>query len=246
MIEAIIIDDEPLARDVIRKFLEDFPEITVVAECNNGFEGIKAITEHKPQLIFLDIQMPKLTGFEMLEILDENPVIIFSTAYDQYALKAFDLSAVDYLLKPYSKSRFAEAIKKALLKIQNPEDNAKTIQALKNESKVTSEIDRIVIRNGAKINIIDLEDIEYLQAQDDYVEIHSEGKKYLKQATMKFYEEKLPDEFVRVHRSFILNINSLDKIEPFSKDTYVAILKSGEKISVSKSGYQLLKEKLKF
>ena len=246
MINAIIIDDEQLAREVIKKFLEDFEEIIIVAECNNGFEGIKAITEHKPQLIFLDIQMPKLTGFEMLEILEENPVIIFSTAYDQYALKAFDLSAADYLLKPYSKARFAEAVKKALSKIQHPEENAKIIQALKNESEASSEIERIVIRNGAKINIIDLEDIEYLQAQDDYVEIHSEGKKYLKQTTMKFYEEKLPKEFVRVHRSFILNINSLDKIEPMSKDSYVAVLKNTERISVSKSGYQLLKEKLNF
>lgn len=246
MISAIIIDDEQLARDVIKKFLEDFQDIQVVAECNNGFEGIKAITEYKPQLVFLDIQMPKLTGFEMLEILDENPVIIFSTAYDQFALKAFDLSAADYLLKPYSKSRFSEAINKAKQKIYQPEENTAILTSLKKEAERHSKIDRIVIRNGAKINIIALEDIEYLQAQDDYVEIHSEGKKYLKQATMKHFEQNLPAEFVRVHRSFIIRIDQLDKIEPYSKDTYVAILKNSEKVAVSKSGYQLLKERLNF
>ncbi|MEQ8924289.1 MAG: LytTR family transcriptional regulator DNA-binding domain-containing protein [Fulvivirga sp.] len=246
MIKAIIIDDEQLARDVIRKFLEDFDQIEIAAECANGFEGIKAIAEHQPELLFLDVQMPKLTGFEMLELLDPAPVIVFSTAYDQYAIKAFELSAADYLLKPYSRDRFKEAVNKALDKIHKPEENKKSLDKLQESSLSKEKIDRIVIRSGSKLTIISVDDIDYIEAQDDYVEVHSAGKKYLKQMTMKALENSLPDEFVRVHRSAIIHIDRLDKIEPYSKDSYVAILKSGEKVSVSRSGYQLLKEKLGF
>ena len=244
MIKAIIIDDEQLARDVIKKFLSSFTGIEVVAECANGFEGIKAIAEHKPQLLFLDIQMPKLTGFEMLELLDEKPIIIFSTAFDQYAIKAFELSAADYLLKPYSKARFEEAVIKALKKVDEEVDADEVAEAVLDNRQTKEKLDRIVIKNGSQIVIIAAEKVDYIQAQDDYVAVHTEGKKYLKQMTMKYLEENLPDEFVRVHRSFIVYVNQIDKIEPFSKDSYIAILKSGEKVSVSRSGYGLLKEKL--
>ncbi len=244
MKKAIIIDDEQLAREDNIKFLSSFTGIEVVAECANGFEGIKAIAEHKPQLLFLDIQMPKLTGFEMLELLDEKPIIIFSTAFDQYAIKAFELSAADYLLKPYSKARFEEAVIKALKKVDEEVDADEVAEAVLDNRQTKEKLDRIVIKNGSQIVIIAAEKVDYIQAQDDYVAVHTEGKKYLKQMTMKYLEENLPDEFVRVHRSFIVYVNQIDKIEPFSKDSYIAILKSGEKVSVSRSGYGLLKEKL--
>lgn len=247
MIKALIIDDEKLARDVIKKFLQDFDEIEVVEECANGFEGMKAITTHKPELIFLDIQMPKLTGFEMLELLDEKPVIIFSTAYDEYAIKAFELSAADYLLKPYSKKRFDEAVNKARAKIENRTENDTIVAKVLSQLPEKEVLDRIVIKNGTKILIVSVEEINYFEAQDDYVALYTHGKKYLKQLTMKYLAEKLPsDKFVRVHRSYIVAIDQIDKLEAFSKDTYLAILKTGEKISVSRSGYQLLREKLGF
>ena len=243
MIKAIIIDDEQLARDLIKRFLQDFPQIELVAECANGFDGFKAINEHEPQLIFLDVQMPKLTGFEMLELVDNPPVIIFSTAFDQYAIKAFEQSAADYLLKPYSKARFAEAIEKALKKVNNENANQLVTTQVLEEAR-SEQLDRIVIKNGAKINIIGIDQIEYFQAQDDYVAVFSGGKKHLKQTTMKYLEDHLSDDFVRVHRSYIVKVDEIDKLEPYSKDSYVAILKSGEKISVSRSGYQTLKERL--
>lgn len=244
MIKAVIIDDEQLAREVIKKFLTGFTGIEVVEECSNGFEGIKAITTHQPQLIFLDIQMPKLTGFEMLELLDEKPIIIFSTAFDQYAIKAFELSAADYLLKPYSKARFEEAVIKALKKVDEEVDTEEVAEAVLDNRQSKEKLDRVVIKNGAKIIILAVDKIDYLQAQDDYVAVYSEGKKYLKQITMKYLEENLPEEFVRVHRSYIVHINQIDKIEAYSKDSYVAILKNADKVSVSRNGYHLLKELL--
>lgn len=244
MIKAVIIDDEQLAREVIKKFLTGFTGIEVVEECSNGFEGIKAITTHQPQLIFLDIQMPKLTGFEMLELLDEKPIIIFSTAFDQYAIKAFELSAADYLLKPYSKARFEEAVIKALKKVDEEVDTEEVAEAVLDNRQSKEKLDRVVIKNGAKIIILAVDQIDYLQAQDDYVAVYSEGKKYLKQITMKYLEENLPEEFVRVHRSYIVHINQIDKIEAYSKDSYVAILKNADKVSVSRNGYHLLKELL--
>jgi two-component system, LytTR family, response regulator len=247
MIKAIVIDDEKLARDVIVKFLENHDQIELVAQCINGFEGVKAISEHQPQLIFLDVQMPKLTGFEMLELIDEKPVIIFSTAYDQYAIKAFEQNAADYLLKPYAKTRFDEAIEKALSKIKNQQTDEEVISKVVNNQVTNESLDRIVIKNGTKILIIGIDEINYFEAQDDYVAVHSQGKKYLKQFTMKHLTDKLPaDKFVRVHRSFIVAINQIDKLEAYSKDSYLAILKTGEKISVSRNGYNELRERLNF
>lgn len=247
MIKAIIIDDEELARDLIKKFLSESSDVEIVAECANGFDGAKAIAEYKPDLIFLDVQMPKLTGFEMLEIIDERPVIIFSTAFDQYALKAFEQSAADYLLKPYSKTRFLEALAKAIGQVESKQPAAATIEKVIASKQALEQLDRIVIKNGSKILILSVDDISYFEAQDDYVAIYSEGKKYLKQLTMKYLESSLPEDlFVRVHRSYIVAISQIDKLEPYSKDAFIAILKSGDKISVSRSGYNLLREKLNF
>ena len=246
MVTAVIIDDEKLAREIVRSYLKAFPQIEIVGECANGFEGVKVISELKPDLIFLDVQMPKLTGFEMLELLDDVPVIIFSTAYDQYAIKAFEKSAVDYLLKPYSQARFNEAVEKALGKLGAQQvHGVKDIRQAREEYSET--LDRIVVRVGHKIIIIPLDKIEYIEAQDDYVAINSEGKKYLKQLTMKYLETSLPkDSFTRVHRSFIVKINQIDRLEAYSKDAFVAILKSARTVPVSRSGYTLLKEVLHF
>lgn len=246
MTRAIIIDDEQLARDIIKKFLST-SDIEVVAECANGFDGAKAIAEHKPDLIFLDVQMPKLTGFEMLEIIDERPVIIFSTAFDQYALKAFEQSAADYLLKPYSKDRFNEALSKALTQVRNNQSGEQVIEKVIEAKKEAEQLDRIVIKNGSKILILSVDDISHFEAQDDYVAVHSNGKKYLKQLTMKHLADSLPqDMFARVHRSYIVAISLIDKLEAYSKDSFIAILKTGEKIPVSRTGYNELKEKLNF
>lgn len=246
MINAIIIDDEKIARDVVKTYLQKHQqEIHVVAECTNGFEGVKAITELKPDLIFLDIQMPKLTGFEMLELLDEQPCIIFSTAYDEFAIRAFEMSAADYLLKPYDQERFDKAIQQAMDKIGNTK-KTEVDEVLKNVNQTIEKLERVVIKQGTKIIILSIDEINYFEAQDDYVAVHTEdGKKYLKQWTMKFLEEALPvDRFVRVHRSYIVKLDSIDKLEAYSKDSYLAKLKSGETTLVSRSGYQKLKEAL--
>ncbi|MEM6359748.1 MAG: LytTR family transcriptional regulator DNA-binding domain-containing protein [Bacteroidota bacterium] len=248
MTRVLIIDDEKLARDIIKAYLKPHTGFEIIGECQNGFEGVKMIHDEKPDVVFLDIQMPKLTGFEMLELLDEPPVIVFSTAYDEFAIKAFENNAVDYLLKPYSQDRFDSAIEKALEKLQGKVDNKETVSNLVDEHRnAIDELDRIVIRLGSKIVILDLDTIDYFEAQDDYVAIHSEEQKYLKQVRMKFLESALPqDKFIRVHRSYIVAVSRIDKIEAYSKDSYLALLKTGVKIPVSRTGYNALKEGLGF
>lgn len=244
MIKAVIIDDEKLARDVIKAYLKN-TDVEIVAECPNGFEGIKAINEHHPDLIFLDIQMPKLTGFEMLELIENPPIVIFSTAFDQYAIKAFELNAADYLLKPYNQQRFQSALEKALYKIEKPDNAAEKVVNTHREQ--LEELERIVIRSGNNILIIPINDIDFFEAQDDYVSIHTGGKKYLKQMTLKWLEDVLPsDRFVRIHRSFIVAVDAIDKLEAYSKDAYIAKLKNGETVSVSRMGYGKLKDTLDF
>lgn len=239
-IKVIIIDDEKLARDIVKEYLQKHNQFELLEECENGFEGLKKINELKPDLIFLDIQMPKLTGFEMLELLDEPPLIIFTTAYDEYALKAFEVNAADYLLKPFSKERFGSAVNKVL----SAENENKTIvKKVKEDNSPQEKLDRIVVKKQNDIIIIPLDKILFLEAQDDYVAVHSEAGYFLKQKRMKFYEQNLPEkEFVRIHRSHIINLAHLKKIELIEKDTYHAILKDGKSLPVSKSGYSRLKE----
>lgn len=241
--KAIIIDDEKLARDLVRNFLHIFENIEIVAECENGFEGIKSINEHNPDLIFLDIQMPKLNGFEMLELLDNSHNIIFTTAYDQYALKAFEVNAVDYLLKPFSRERFAEAVNKVIEKIGKNENSTQN-SILRQSDFIQSDekLTRIVVKKGNKIVVLPIDLIKYFEAQDDYINIVSSEGSFLKQNRMKYYEEHLPDFFIRIHRSFIANLNEIKEISLLEKDSHVVILKSGEKLPVSKSGYIKLKE----
>jgi len=247
-IRAIIIEDETPARELLKYMLKDHDEITVIAECADGFCGLKEIKEKKPDLIFLDIQMPKLSGFELIEVLDERPYVIFTTAFDQYAIKAFELNAVDYLLKPFSKARLDEALAKALGRIsKNDQQNVQIDNLISTRPEEAGPITRIVIRKGSGIKIISLSSVSYIGAEDDYVMIYYNEGKALKQQTMKYYEDCLPSaSFLRVHRSFIVNIEKITRLEPYSKDNYVAVLSSGEKIPVSRSGYKALRERLNF
>ena len=236
----IIIDDEQPARDLLKVYLKEYAAIQIVAEASNGFEAAKLVNELKPELIFLDIQMPKIDGFEMLELLEEVPQVIFCTAFDQYALKAFDKNAVDYLLKPFSKSRFAEALEKVSL-------NQQTRQSVKlpQVADYQQPLERVVIRDRKEIIIIDVADIDFLEAQDDYVEIHTPIGHWLKQKTMKYFEESLDDrKFCRVHRKYLIRLDRLNKIDKLGKETYTAVLKNGKNIPVSQTGYTRLRELL--
>ncbi|MBO7522317.1 MAG: response regulator [Bacteroidales bacterium] len=246
MLRTVIIDDEAPARDLLRHYLKDIDSVEIVGECENGFEGLKVISELKPDLVILDIQMPKLTGFEMLEVLNERPNVIFATAYDQYAIKAFELSAVDYLLKPFSKERLQNAISKV---VEKKKDNASKPNEVDNViqaySEQTNGVNRIVVKKGNAIKVIPLSDIKYLEAEGDYVMVHYSDGKALKQQTMKYFEENLPASFLRIHRAYIVNMDLVIGIEPYGKDVHVAILSTGEKLQVSKNGYKNIKERLK-
>lgn len=245
--KAIIIDDENLARELIKAYLKKFEAIEVVAECADGFEGLKAIQQHSPDLVFLDIQMPKITGFELLELLEQPPVVIFSTAFDQYAIKAFELNATDYLLKPYSEERFAEAVKKAMDKVGQKENNQQELENLKETRTEQEALDRIVVKTGNKIHILGLPQVHHFEAQDDYVAIHSDQGKFLKLMRMKALENGLPsDDFVRIHRSHIVNVKQIEKLELYEKDSYILYLKTGQQLPVSRSGHGRLKEVLKY
>ncbi len=247
-INTLIIDDEHLARQIIRGYLEEDEEIEIAAECSDGFQGFKLINELKPDLVFLDVMMPKLTGFEMLELLENPPVIIFSTAYDQYAIKAFEQNAVDYLLKPYASARFAEALKKAKEKLKSKSANQQSIKnILDDQNEKIDALTRVAVRTGTKIDIIPVEKIKYLEAQDDYVKLYTEEGNFLKQQTMKFYESHLPeDDFLRIHRSYIVRLKEISRVEQMGKDTHVVLLHDGKQLSVSRSGYSKLKEVLGF
>jgi len=247
----LLIDDEALARNVLRNYLKERDDVEIAGEAANGFDGLKLIQELQPDLVFLDVQMPKLTGFEMLELMDptQRPMIIFCTAYDEYALKAFEQNAVDYLLKPFSKSRLDEAIRRAEVHVRenNPAHQQAVQQAVDTHRESLGALDRLVVRQGTKIIIIPAGEIEHIQAEDDYVAIHSQGRKYLKQLTMKSLEDSLnPEEFVRIHRSHIVAVRMIDRLEAYTKDSYVAILTSGDKLPVSRGGYQTLREMLGF
>ncbi|MCB9174275.1 MAG: LytTR family transcriptional regulator DNA-binding domain-containing protein [Flavobacteriales bacterium] len=236
-LKAIIIEDEPLARDLIKNFLSSEKDIELIGEFDNGFSGLKAINELKPDIVFLDVQMPKLTGIELLELLDEYPKIIFTTAYDEFAIKAFELNAVDYLLKPFSKERFKQALSKVGTKTSN------NIEQLKNHVLKSTAINKIVVKSSNNVVVIPINDIIYFESEDDYVMIYTRTGKHLKHITMKVLEEQLDaSKFVRIHRSFIINVDELTKIEKFGKDNYQVILNGNIKLSVSRLRYQELKQ----
>ncbi len=242
MIKTILIDDEPLARSMVKEYLQPHAHIEIVAECNDGFEGVKAIAQHKPDLIFLDIQMPKINGFEMLELLEAPPAVIFTTAFDEYAIKAFESHAIDYLLKPFSKERFDKALQKWM---GSRVPDTKNTSALIETIAQPEERQRIVVKKGTNIVIVPVHAVYYIEAYDDYVKIHTKEGFYLKKKTMSHYEQTLDaTSFVRVHRSYLLNVQELTKIEPLEKDNHVALLKNGTRIPLSQSGYTKLKSVL--
>jgi len=240
VIRAIVVDDEKLARKYLREMLVEHPAVEVVTECANGFEAVKAVGEHSPDLLFLDIQMPKLDGFEVLELIDDGPAVVFVTAYDQYALKAFDAHAVDYLLKPFSPERLAEAIDKVR---RNLGQGLPPIDELKRAARPDEgPLRRVVVRDGSSVTIVADRDIDYVQAEDDYIAIHTGGRSLLKHQTIKSLEAELdPAMFVRIHRSTIVNVDRIDRIELLAKDRYVACLDDGAQLNISRSGHKRLK-----
>jgi two-component system LytT family response regulator len=242
----VIVDDEPLARSVVREYASADPSVEVVADCANGFEAVKAVSELKPDLVLLDVQMPKLDGFEVLELLGREQAVVFITAYDQYALRAFDVHAVDYLLKPFSADRFQEAIGRARERLRVKAAAPLNVEEIVREAKPKSgPAERVLIRDGANVHVIPVDKIDYVEAQDDYVAFKSEGKQFLKDQTLSAVESTLDAaRFVRIHRSFILNIDRIAKVELYAKDSRIAILRDGTRLPVSRAGYARLSQLL--
>jgi two-component system, LytTR family, response regulator len=245
---AVIVDDEELARSLLREYLTSNPDIEILAECANGFEAVKAITEKKPDLVFLDVQMPKLNGFEVLELIGQEVAVIFVTAYDQYAMRAFDEHAVDYLLKPFSLERFQKALDRARQRVaakgspREPAVQAAPVELARAARAPEEYLHRIVVKDGARVHIIPVERLDYAESEDDYVSLHSQGKSYLKEQTISSLEAALdPQRFVRIHRSIIVNLERVAKIEPYAKDSRVAVLSDGTQLAVSRAGYDRLR-----
>lgn len=240
----MVVDDEELARSIVIEYLRDEKDIEVIAECNNGFDAVKAVNEHKPDLIFLDVQMPKLNGFEVLELIGREVIVVFVTAYDQYAMKAFDAAAVDYLLKPFDLQRFRDALRRVRQRLREEAAALPEPMELARMARPGDQyLSRLVVRDGPQVHIVPVEQLEYAEAQDDYVALRSAGKTLLKQQTISSLEQSLdPARFIRVHRSFLLNLDWISKLELMTKDTRVARLKSGADIPVSRAGYLRLKE----
>jgi len=238
---AVIVDDEELARRVLRELLRAHNEVEVVAECPNGFEAVKVVAELKPDLLFLDVQMPKLDGFEVLELIAEGPAVIFVTAYDQYALRAFEAHAVDYLLKPFGADRLKVALERTKERLGGKLPPPAELAAAARPP--AQYLERIVVKDGSRVHIIPVAKLDYAEAQDDYVALAVEGKKHLKQQTLSNLEKGLdPERFLRIHRSYIVNLDRLGKVEPYGKDTHVVVLTTGAQLPVSRSGYARLRE----
>lgn len=238
-IRCIIIDDEELARMSLRIELEKIDNIDVICECSNGFEAVKEIRAHTPDMIFLDIQMPKLDGFDVLELVEDiNPATVFVTAYDEHAIKAFEANAVDYLLKPVRQQRLFESINR-VRELRN--NSTQTGKLLSEVYEKRLPLTRLLIREGSDVIVLTVNEIVFLEAQDDYICVHTEKDKHLKTERLGKMEEMLdPGQFVRIHRSYIINISFIRKIKPYSKDSRQVILKNGKVLPVSKSGYKLL------
>lgn len=243
-IRTMIVDDEDLARQVIREMLKPHPEVEIVAECANGFNAVKMVAEFKPDLIFLDVQMPKLDGFEVLELIGNDAAVIFATAYDEHAIRAFEVHAVDYLLKPFRAERLDAALDRAKERIGRR--TSVPAEQLVAEARGAGRFaERLVVKDGTRVHIIPVEKLDYAEAQDDYVALASQGKKYLKQQTISGLEASLdPKNFVRIHRSYLLNLERVTRLEPYAKDSHVAILQDGARLPVSRAGLARLKELL--
>ncbi|MGI4845516.1 MAG: LytR/AlgR family response regulator transcription factor [Janthinobacterium lividum] len=239
----LIVDDEHLARALLREYLASHSDIELVGECANGFEAVKAIGELDPELVFLDIQMPKLDGFEVVELAGGKPHYIFATAYDQYALKAFEVHAIDYLLKPFSRERLAQALDHARSRRPQPQQMQAVVQ---DAARRRGYLERVLIKDGARVHVVPSASIDYIEAQDDYVQVTAAGKSWLKKQRLSELEAQLdPQVFVRIHRSWIANLASIARIEPASKDSHCAVLKDGTRLPISRSGYQKLREMMR-
>jgi two-component system LytT family response regulator len=242
LLRTILVDDEALARQVLKEHLQAHPEIELVAECANGFDAVKAINDLKPDLLLLDIQMPKLNGFEVLDLIQHEPIkVVFITAYDEFALKAFDVHAVDYLLKPFSAERLTKAIELAKKQISpnGPPSLAPLVETVRARQHP---LERILIRDGSRVHVIPVRKIDYIEAQDDYICVKSDGKNYLKQQALNDLEACLDGRrFIRIHRSYILNLDRLARLEMITKESWTAILLEGSQLPVSRKGYERLK-----
>jgi two-component system LytT family response regulator len=241
-VTAVIADDEELARRVLREYLEQQPDIEILAECANGFEAVKIVAERKPDILFLDVQMPKLDGFEVLEVIDRSVAVIFVTAFDQYAMRAFEAAAIDYLLKPFTSERLSaslERVRRRIGEARHPD----APQSLRAAARAPGEyLERIIIKDGVKVQVIPVRRLDYAEAQDDYLALRSEGKVWLKQQTIGSLESALdPGRFLRVHRSYLVNLERISRVEPNTKDTWIAILTDGSRVPMSRSGYARLR-----
>jgi two-component system, LytTR family, response regulator len=239
MTRVIIVDDEDLARGIVREYLASIPDISIIGECSNGFDAVKSISELKPDLVFLDVQMPKLNGFEVLDLLEIKPRVIFVTAYDSYAIRAFEVNAVDYLLKPFSRERLEKALLRAADGPGYPDALDHLVQSTRSQG---APLERILVRDGSRVHVIPAHTVDHIEAQDDYVSIHSGGKKYLKLERISDLETALdPKRFVRIHRSHIVNIERLVRLETYAKDSRIVVLSDGTKLPVSRAGYERLR-----
>jgi len=245
-IKALIIDDESLARDLLRHYLSKDGRVEIVGEYSNGFEGVLALQDLKPDLVFLDIQMPKITGFEMLELVQSPPIIVFSTAYDQFAIRAFEANAIDYLLKPYPYERVVASLNKVVERLKDKTASSEIGKLIETHDEELGKLKRVVVKSGRKIQVIPVESIYYIESQDDFVMIYCMEGHFMKQKTMKFFEQHLDDnQFARIHRSYLLNLSSISEIQQYEKESWIILTKQGAKLKVSKAGYANLKEKLK-
>ena len=241
----LIVDDEMLARAVVREYLSEHVDVEIVAECANGFEAVKAITELVPDLVLLDIQMPKLDGFEVAELAGSKTRYIFATAFDQHAIKAFEFHALDYLLKPFSQQRFDQALAHARASLGRGPGDAAIEQLVRDAAGRNLPLTRVLIRDGAKVHVVGCDKIDYIEAQDDYVQIHAEGKSHLKNQRLAELEAQLDGaQFLRIHRSIIVNLGRIDRIEQATRDSHVAVLQDGSRLPVSRSGYQKVRTAL--
>lgn len=244
-IRAMIVDDEELARQVLREFLSSHAEIELIGECANGFEAVKMVAEQKPELVFLDIQMPKLDGFEVLELIGQDATVIFVTAHDNYAIRAFEVHAVDYLLKPVAATRFDAALERAKARLggKSQPGQVSASELAASARPPAHFLDRIPVRDGTRVSIIPVAKLDYVEAQDDYVALAADGKKHLKQQTIASLEAALdPARFLRIHRSYIVNLERVTRVEPYTKDSHVVVLSNGTRLPVSRAGYARLRE----
>jgi two-component system LytT family response regulator len=240
-LRVLIVDDEEPARTLLREYLGRAGGVEIVGECRNGFEAVKAVNDLSPDLLFLDIQMPRLNGFEVLELLGRDVAVVFVTAFDEHAIRAFEVNAVDYILKPVSPERVTSALERARLRVsaRTPMPVAELATAARPAGEAVT---RLVVRQGPRVHVIPADKLDYAEAQDDYVSLRSEGKSYLKQQTLGDLEASLdPKHFVRIHRSYLLNLDRLARIDTEGGEPKAVVLTDGTRLPVSRSGYGRLK-----